>query len=165
MGDTTLCGKQIYTIRADTDTGFRIANTIDTIVENYVRKEDCPLCQAVLSGMAEAITAPSLQDANKTNKPSKPKFGGYISKDVYIIKAIANAPAFIVFWSDGTKTTAKCSMADKWDAEKGLAICVLKKLQGNTWVQQLFADWAIDDGSWTLNELRQMHRYFNKHGK
>ena len=56
-------------------------------------------------------------------------------------------------------------MADKWDSEKGLAICVLKKLQGNAWVQQLFSDWAIEDGSWTLNELRKMNRYFNKHSK
>ena len=164
MGDTTLCGNKIYTIRTDADTSFRITDAIGTIVEDYVRKEDCPLCQAVLSGMAEAITVPSLQD-NKKDKTSQPKFGGYISKNLYITKAIANAPAFIVFWSDGTKTTAKCSMADKWDAEKGLAICVLKKLQGNAWVQQLFADWAIDDGSWTLSELRQMHRYFKKHGK
>ena len=165
MGDTTLCGNKIYTIRADADAGYRIANTIDVIAESYVKKEDCPLCQAVLSGVAEAITVPSLQDTNKTNKPSKPKFGGYISKDVYITKAIANKPAFIVFWSDGTKTTAKCSISDHWDAEKGLAICVLKKMQGSAWVQQLFADWGIEDGSWTLSELRQMQRYFNKHGK
>ena len=165
MNDTTLCGHKIYTIRTDADTGFRITDTIHAITEDYVKKEDCPLCQAVFNGVAEAITVPSLQDTNKTKKPSKSKFGGYISKDVYIIKTIANAPAFIVFWSDGTKTTAKCSMADRWDAEKGLAICVLKKLQGNTWVQQLFADWAIDDGSWTLSELRKMHRYFTKQGK
>lgn len=158
MCDTTLCGNKIYTIRADADTGFRITDTINAIADNYVKKEDCPLCQAVFNGMAEAITVPDL-------KTPQPKFGGYISKNLYITKTIANAPAFIVFWSDGTKTTAKCSMADRWDAEKGLAICVLKKLQGNTWVQQLFADWAIDDGSWTLNELRKMQRYFKKQGK
>jgi hypothetical protein len=160
MGDTTLCGNKIYTIRTDTDTGFRIADTISTLCETYVRKDECPVCSALKTDLTEAHkTYETLQ------KAPQPKFGGYISKDVYIIKAIANNPAFIVFWSDGTKTTAKCSTSDCWDAEKGLAICILKKLQGNAWVQQLFADWAIDDGSWTLNELRKMHRYFNKQGK
>lgn len=158
MNDTTLCGKKIYTIRTDSPYAY---NAVTTLTEAYVRKEDCPLCQDVCTCAIE-VAGRSNQN---TNKPSKPKFGGYISKDVYITKAIANNPAFIVFWSDGTKTTAKCSISDCWDAEKGLAICVLKKLQGSDWVQQLFADWAIDDGSWTLSELRQMQRYFNKHGK
>lgn len=153
---------QVYAIRSNY--GTNVCDTISTLCETYVRKDDCPLCQAVFTGTTE-VNGISNQKANKTNELSKPKFGGYISKDVYITKAIANAPAFIVFWSDGTKTTAKCSMADKWDAEKGLAICVLKKLQGNAWVQQLFADWSIEDGSWTLSELRQMQRYFNKRGK
>lgn len=158
MNDTTLCGNKIYTIRTDSPYAY---NTVSALTEAYVKKEDCPLCQSVFTGVTEVV---GISNQN-TNKPSKPKFGGYISKDVYITKAIANNPAFIVFWSDGTKTTAKCSISDCWDAEKGLAICVLKKLQGSDWVQQLFADWAIDDGSWTLSELRQMHRYFNKQSK
>lgn len=164
MDNTTLYGNKIYTIRTDADNGLRITDTINAITEGYVKKEDCPLCQAVLSGMAEAITVSSLQD-NKKNGTPQPKFGGYISKDLYITKTIANEPAFIVFWNDGTKTTAKCSASDKWDVEKGLAICVLKKLQGSAWVQQLFADWAIEEGTWTLNELRKMERYFKKHSK
>ena len=150
---------EVYTVRSSY--GTSVGDTISTLCETYVRKEECPLCQAVFTGVAEVSGASN----QNTNKLSKPKFGGYINKDIYIIKAIANNPAFIVFWSDGTKTTAKCSISDRWDAEKGLAICVLKKLQGNDWVQQLFADWGIEDGSWTLNELRQMHRYFNKQGK
>ena len=150
--------QQVYTIRADC--GTSLCDTISTLCDTYVRKDECPICSTLKTDLAKVFNT-----CEVSQKVSQPKFGGYINKDVYIIKAIANAPAFIVFWSDGTKTTAKCSIADKWDAEKGLAICVLKKLQGNTWVQQLFADWAIDDGSWTLNELRKMQRYFNKRGK
>ena len=149
---------QVYTIR--TNYGTEVCGTISTLCETYVRKDECPVCSALKTNLTDTHTT-----CETSQKVSQPKFGGYISKDVYITKAIANAPAFIVFWSDGTKTTAKCSMADRWDAEKGLAICVLKKLQGNAWVQQLFSDWAIEDGSWTLSELRKMHRYFTKQGK
>ena len=153
---------QVYAIRTDcsTDCGSRAYDVISTLCETYVRKDECPVCSTLQASLTEVHKA-----CEALQKVPQPKFGGYISKDVYITKAIANAPAFIVFWSDGTKTTAKCSMADKWDSEKGLAICVLKKLQGNAWVQQLFSDWAIEDGSWTLNELRKMNRYFNKHSK
>lgn len=149
---------QVYTIRADC--GTRAYDAIPTLCETYVRKDECPVCSTLQTSLTEVHKA-----CEALQKVSKPKFGGYISKDVYIIKTIANNPALIVFWSDGTKTTAKCSTLDCWDAEKGLAICVLKKLQGSAWVQQLFADWAIDDGSWTLSELRKMHRYFNKQSK
>lgn len=146
---------QVYTLT--TKCGSSVYGTVSTLCETYVRKDECPVCSALKTDLTTVREA--------LQKAPQPKFGGYISKDVYITKAIANNPAFIVFWSDGTKTTAKCGASDRWDAEKGLAICVLKKLQGNAWVQHLFADWSIEDGSWTLSELRQMQRYFNKHGK
>ena len=149
---------QVYTI--GTDCGTQAYDTIPALCGIYMRKDECPVCSTSQTSLIEVYKA-----CEALQKTPQPKFGGYISKDVYITKAIANKPAFIVFWSNGTKTTAKCSMSDHWDAEKGLAICVLKKLQGSAWVQQLFADWSIEDGSWTLSELRQMQRYFNKHGK
>jgi hypothetical protein len=48
-----------------------------------------------------------------------------------IKNVIFNAPATIVFWTDGTKTVVKCGRGDKWDPEKGLAMACAKKLLGN----------------------------------
>ena len=53
-----------------------------------------------------------------------------------IKKVIFNAPATIVFWDDGTKTVVKCQPGkngklEKYDKEKGLAMCITKKALGN----------------------------------
>lgn len=49
-----------------------------------------------------------------------------------IKKVIYNDPATIVLWSDGTKTIVKCQEGETFDAEKGLALCFVKKILGNT---------------------------------
>lgn len=41
-----------------------------------------------------------------------------------------NPPATIVFWTDNTKTVVKCKGED-YDPEKGLAMCICKKMLGN----------------------------------
>ena len=41
-------------------------------------------------------------------------------------------PATIVYWSDGSKTVVKCQREDAYDPEKGLAMAILKKMNGNT---------------------------------
>lgn len=41
-----------------------------------------------------------------------------------------NPPATIVFWTDNTKTVVKCNGED-YDPEKGLAMCICKKMLGN----------------------------------
>ncbi len=43
-----------------------------------------------------------------------------------IKEVLFNPPATIVFWSDGTKTVAKCQ-DEPWDAEKGLLMAITKK--------------------------------------
>ena len=48
-----------------------------------------------------------------------------------IKKVIFNDPATIVFWKDGTKTVVKCGKNDTYDKEKGLALCIAKKVYGN----------------------------------
>ena len=47
-------------------------------------------------------------------------------------KVIFNAPATIVIWDDDTKTVVKCGDRDVYDPEKGLALCFMKKMLGNT---------------------------------
>ena len=41
-----------------------------------------------------------------------------------------NPPATIVFWTDNTKTVVKCQGED-YDPEKGLAMCISKKMLGD----------------------------------
>ena len=48
----------------------------------------------------------------------------------FIRKVIFNDPATIVFWTDNTKTVVKCKGED-YDPEKGLAMCICKKMLGN----------------------------------
>lgn len=50
-----------------------------------------------------------------------------------IKNVIFNEPATIVFWEDGTKTVVTCdNKYDKFDKEKGLALCFMKKNFGNS---------------------------------
>ena len=95
------------------------------------------------------------------------KFGGYfdceVDGDLYITKVIVNKPAFIVLWSDGTKTTAKCNENDDFDGEKGLLLCVMKKIMGSEWVCKLLGDWAIEgNGSWELKDVRKYYKFLSK---
>ena len=48
----------------------------------------------------------------------------------YIKKVKFNPPATIVFWTDNTKTVVKCKGED-YDPEKGLAMCICKKVLGD----------------------------------
>ena len=56
----------------------------------------------------------------------------YMPTDIrrFIKKVKFNPPATIVFWTDNTKTVEKCSGED-YDPEKGLAMCICKKMLGN----------------------------------
>ena len=56
----------------------------------------------------------------------------YMPNDIRscIKKVKFNPPATIVFWTDNTKTVVKCSGED-YDPEKGLAMCICKKMLGN----------------------------------
>lgn len=44
---------------------------------------------------------------------------------------IHNDPATIVLWQDGSKTVVKRQEGDTYDPEKGLAMCIVKKICGN----------------------------------
>lgn len=48
-----------------------------------------------------------------------------------IENVIFNDPATIVYWGDGSRTVVKCQEGDTYDKEKGLALCVMKKVYGN----------------------------------
>lgn len=46
-------------------------------------------------------------------------------------RIVRNGPALVVFWRDGTKTVVKCHNED-FDAEKGLAMALCRKLWGRS---------------------------------
>lgn len=57
-------------------------------------------------------------------------------------KVIFNDPATIVIWGDGSKTVVKCQNGEKFDKEKGLALCYMKKACGNkSNFNNVFKDW------------------------
>lgn len=51
-----------------------------------------------------------------------------------ITKVIFNPPATIVFWADGCKTVVKCGPDDKFNPHVGIAMCVMKRLYGDKYV-------------------------------
>ena len=63
---------------------------------------------------------------------------------------IINPPATIVKWDDGTKTVVKCQNGDVYDAEKGIALCFMKKMFNNKSYYNEVIKGAIAE-----NEVRQ----------
>lgn len=59
-----------------------------------------------------------------------------------IKKVIFNDPATIVLWGDGSKTVVKAQKGEKFDKEKGLALCYMKKMLGNQGnFNNVFREW------------------------
>lgn len=62
-----------------------------------------------------------------------------------IKKVIFNDPATIVYWFDGTKTVVKAENED-YDPEKGLAMCICKKVLGNKGnYYEVFKKWLPEE--------------------
>lgn len=60
-----------------------------------------------------------------------------------IKKVIFNKPATIVIWADNTKTVVKAQKGEKYDKEKGLALCYMKKILGNQGnFNDVFREWV-----------------------
>ena len=69
-----------------------------------------------------------------------------------------NPPATIVFWTDNTKTVVKCNGED-YDPEKGLAMCICKKMLGNKGnYYEVFKKWLPkrDDSDVTQKVLQHI---------
>lgn len=60
-----------------------------------------------------------------------------------IKRVIFHNPATIVYWQDGSKTVVKCKADERYDKEKGLAMCLAKKLLG-TEFHSTFKEWCKD---------------------
>ena len=70
------------------------------------------------------------------NSTYSPKLLGYTTINYRLIKVpmirkvIFHDPATIVYWQDKTRTVVKCKDGETFDKEKGLAMCISKKLLG-----------------------------------
>lgn len=66
----------------------------------------------------------------------------YLYLPEYIEDIWFRGPATIVWWDDGTKTVSVCSEKDTYDYEKGIAMCMLKKLVGDGSFNDVFKIWS-----------------------
>lgn len=80
--------------------------------------------------------------------------GGTIFGELKPKKVIFNYPATIILWSDDTKTVVKCGKNDEYDYEKGIALCYMKKMMGNTSrYNEVFRKWVPEEEPMTLKEF------------
>lgn len=77
---------------------------------------------------------------------------------VHIRKVLTNAPATVIFWSDGTKTVSRCAEEDTFNPEMGFTICVLKKLMGTQNVKTLLNQWCPHEPCSITNEDYVFHK-------
>ena len=94
---------------------------------------------------------------------SSPKPANYLPE----IKNVKfNGPATIVFWADGTKTVVKCQDGDDYSEEVGLAMCIAKKVFGNTSkYNDIFKKWcnSYDTETDTDDYLSEVYKQFRDH--
>ena len=77
-----------------------------------------------------------------------------------------NGPATIVFWADGTKTVVKCQDGDDYSEEVGLAMCIVKKVFGNTSkYNDIFKKWCPSYNAETDDDeyFSETYKQFRSH--
>lgn len=67
-----------------------------------------------------------------------------------IADVIFNGPATIVFWKDRTKTVVKCTKGDTFSEDAGVALCIAKKMMGDSF-HRVLKD-AVKKGRMSRNE-------------
>ena len=94
----------------------------DKLCRQYLRNDIDVLYDCYIKSFYKSLSA---------NKETTER-SNYMPTDIRrLIKNVKfNPPATIVFWTDNTKTVVKCNGED-YDPEKGLAMCICKKMLGN----------------------------------
>lgn len=77
-------------------------------------------------------TPGSTASAMELHRDLQRRLGGAPASVPEIKNVIFNDPATIVFWTDNTKTVVKVQDGDEFDPEKGLAMAIVKRMNGNT---------------------------------
>ena len=107
---------------------FVIPSDRYTMMFNCINKNDLATKAGTLN-TADKINIVGITDNTRIRSRIIPKPANYLPE----IKNVKfNGPATIVFWADGTKTVVKCQNGDNYSEEVGLAMCIVKKVFGNT---------------------------------
>lgn len=92
-------------------------------------------------GLEIILDVVNVMDRCATPTPAKKKKSSFV-----ISRVIFNDPATIVLWEDGTKTVVKVQPGETFDAEKGLAMAISKKIYGNKGnFNEVFKKWVPDE--------------------
>ena len=117
-----------------------------------------------------AARAEILNAADKTKRDGIVARATLIPKPTNYLPEIKNVkfngPATIVFWADGTKTVVKCQDGDDYSKEVGLAMCIVKKVFGNTSkYNDIFKKWCPSYESETDADdyLSEAYKQFKNH--
>ena len=105
---------------------YRLDN-LDALVYGYIKESD-----KSSSANSEKTIADETEGGKNMNRKETTNKSNRTSPDFrrFIKKVKFNPPATIVFWTDNTKTVVKCNGED-YDPEKGLAMCISKKMLGD----------------------------------
>ena len=124
------CIKRVFRVDSMIDNYEYIKNTMQKIRDEVIEKGE--RCRNILRKKAER--------RNMLNMPSYFPVFYTVPKPK---KIILNDPATIILWSDNTKTIVKKNSKDKkFDPEKGIALCYMKKALGNKGnYNNVFKDW------------------------
>ena len=114
---------------------YFLNNDIDDIIKEQLRliklaekrQKEYTDCVSRINKKIENFTIPSKEIKNT----STCNYKSYRNICDSIQKVIFNPPATIVIWKDGTKTIVKNHYTEQYDKEKGLAMCIIKKLFNN----------------------------------
>ena len=136
-----------------------------TMLFNCIDKNDSTTKEGILS-TADKINIVGITDNARIRSRVIPKPTNYLPE----IKNVKfNGPATIVFWTDGTKTVVKCQDGDDYSEEVGLAMCIVKKVFGNTSkYNDIFKKWCpsydaeTDDDEYFSEAHKQFLNYVLK---
>lgn len=97
-------------------------NSLNKLYRQYLRNDVDALADCYIKWLNKSPSA------NK--ETTERSYCMYYDIRSCIRKVKFNPPATIVFWTDNTKTVVKCKGED-YDPEKGLAMCICKKVLGD----------------------------------
>ena len=120
---------QMFRVSNNPNTGIRqyMAVTPSEILENEIKQIQDEFEQRIIFDSYATITS-DLSKLMLTNWTGDNRMKN-ITKEIK--RVVFNEPATIVFWNDNTKTVTKCQPNDTYDKEKGLAMCIIKKICDN----------------------------------
>ena len=134
-----------------------------TMMFNCTNKNDLATKAGILN-TADKINIVGITDNARIRSRVIPKPANYLPE----IKNVKfNGPATSVFWEDGTKTIVKCQDGDDYSKEVGLAMCIVKKVFGNTSkYNDIFKKWCPSydiDTNANDDHLSEAFKQFRNH--